>query len=62
MDARRTCGRHLVELVELLAGPSKADLETVSFAEPSVVPGFCNAGDQDVTNLDEPPTLGQVRP
>ena len=62
VDARRTCGRHLVELVELLAGSGKADLETVSFAEPSLVPGFGDAGNQVVANLDEAATLGQIRP
>jgi hypothetical protein len=51
----------LVELVELLAGSSKADLETVSFAEPSIGSGFGYAGNQVVTNLDKPPTLGYVR-
>ena len=52
----------MVKLVEFLAGSSKADLETVSFAEPSLVPGFCNAGDQVVANLYETATLGQVGP
>jgi len=47
-------GRDLVELGEFLAGAGEADLQAVDFAEPALLAGFGDAGEQVVADLDQP--------
>jgi hypothetical protein len=47
---------------EFLAGAVEADLEAVDLAEPAVLPGFGDPGDEVVADFDEPVALCWVGP
>jgi hypothetical protein len=55
-------GGDLVHLGEFDTGAGEADREAFGLAEPAVVLGFGDAGDQVVTDLDEPGAFGGVGP
>ena len=48
----------MVDLFEFLPGSDEADLESVDLAEPALVAGFGDTGDQVVADLDEQLALG----
>ena len=55
-------GQGGVDLGELVVGGGEADLESFDLAEPAFALGFGDAGVQIVADLDEPGSLGGVRP
>ncbi|AXG80737.1 hypothetical protein DVK44_27065 [Streptomyces paludis] len=51
-----------VKLGEFLLSSGEADLEPLDLAEPAFAFGLGDAGDQVVTDVDEPCLLGRIRP
>jgi hypothetical protein len=53
-------GGDLVELIEFLSGAVEADLQAVELAEPALLAGLGDAGDQVVADLDQSGLLSRV--
>ncbi|WP_280703591.1 hypothetical protein [Kitasatospora sp. GP82] len=53
-------GRASVELGGFLLGSGAADPQPLDLAEPAFAPGFGDAGDEAVTDVDQPCPLGRI--
>ena len=54
-------GGDLRELGEFVTCGGEADFQAVDLAEPALMFGFLDSGDEVVTDVDKPVALGRVR-